>query len=154
MSASYLRDEFEEVDNCKDLDEIGCSISMPNEYNPFVWNCVFIGPKNTPYSGGFFKLQLSFQEGYPDVGPEIYFITKIYHPNIKFDNGRICIDLLNKWKEKRTSMIKVLLAIYILLLKPNPNDPYNKDAANLYKENKEEFWKTANSFVRKYAQIK
>ena len=73
MSASYLRDEFEEVDNCKDLDEIGCSISMPNEYNPFIWNCVFIGPKNTPYSGGFFKLKLSFQEGYPDV---------FYHKNL------------------------------------------------------------------------
>ena len=154
MSASYLRDEFEEVDNCKDLDEIGCSISLPNEYNPYIWNCVFIGPKNTPYSGGFFKLKLSFPEGYPDKGPEINFITKIYHPNIKFDNGRICIDLLNKWEEKKTSMIKVLLAIYILLLKPNPYDPYNQDAANLYKENQEEFWKTANSYVRKYAQIK
>lgn len=153
MSEVYVRDEYESVENCQELDEIGCSVSLPNEYNPFLWNCVFIGPKNTPFSGGFFKLKINFPKEYPNKGPEVHFLTKIYHPNINLDNGRVCIDLLNKWSQKKTSMIKVLWAIYILLLKPNPNDPYNTDAAKLYKEKKEEYWKTANAYVRKFAQI-
>jgi ubiquitin-protein ligase len=153
MSESYLRDEYEEVENCQELDEIGCSISLPNEYNPFQWLCVFIGPKNTPFSGGFFKLKINFPQDYPEEGPSVYFMTKIYHPNINLDDGRVCIDLLNNWKQKRTSMIKVLWAIYILLLKPNPRDPYNNDAAKLYLEKYEEYWKMANNYVRKFAQI-
>ena len=59
MSEIYVRDEYESVENCQELDEIGCSVSLPNEYNPFLWNCVFIGPKNTPFSGGFFKLKIN-----------------------------------------------------------------------------------------------
>ena len=39
------------------------------------------------------------------------------------------------------------------MVKPNLNDPYNIDAANLYKNNYKEFEKNVNDFVRKYALI-
>ena len=114
--------------------------------------CIYWSKKYT-FSGGFFKIKINFPKEYPNKGPEVHFLTKIYHPNISFYDGRVCIDLLNKWSQKKTSMIKVLWAIYILLLKPNPDDPYNTDAAKLYKEKWEEYWKKANEFVRKFAHI-
>ena len=152
MAESYLRDEFEKVEKCDELDEIGCSISMPNEFDPFKWKAVFIGPKNSAYHGGFFRMDINFPSNYPEKKPEVYFTTKLFHPNIKFDNGCVCITSLNNWNKNRT-MIEVLLSIYILLIKPNPNDPYNKEAADLYKNNIKEFEKKANEFVRKYALI-
>lgn len=152
MSAAYLRDEFEKVEMCEELDEIGCSISMPNQFDPFKWNAVFIGPKNSPYHGGFFKMEIIFPNNYPESKPSIHFTTKIYHPNIKYDDGDVCIASLKNWDKNRT-MIQLLLSVYVLLIKPNPNDPYNTEAANLYKSNEQEFWKTANQYVRSYALI-
>ena len=151
MSEAYLRDEFERVENCDELDEF-CSVSMPNEYDPFKWKAVFIGPKTSPYAGGFFRLDINFPNNYPNEKPEVYFRTKLYHPNINFGNGRVCISSLNKWNKNR-SIIEVLFSIYVLLLKPNPEDPYNKEAAELYKTDKEQFKKKANEYVRKYALI-
>ena len=106
----------------------------------------------SPYHSGFFRMDINFPSNYPEKKPEVYFTTKLFHPNIKFDNGCVCITSLNNWNKNRT-MIEVLLSIYILLIKPNPNDPYNKEAADLYKNNIKEFEKKANEFVRKYALI-
>ncbi len=53
------------------------------------------GPKDTPYEGGIFNLELYLPEDYPMEAPKALFTTKIYHPNI--DNlGRISLDILKK----------------------------------------------------------
>jgi len=69
------------------------------------------------------------------------------------DNGYICVKSLNEWVKDR-SMIEVLMSIYILLMNPNPNSPYNTEAADLYKNNIDEYNKKVNEYVRKYALIK
>lgn len=152
MVEAFLRDEFEKVEKCDELDEIGCSISMPNEYDPFHWEAVFIGPTTSAYHGGFFRMNIKFPKNYPQSKPDVYFTTKIFHPNVKND-GYICVKSLNEWVKDR-SMIEVLMSIYILLINPNPNNPYNSDAAELYKNNKNEYNKKVNEYVRKYALIK
>ena len=45
------------------------------------------------------------------------------------------------------------MSIYILLMNPNPNSPYNSEAAELYKNNIDEYNKKVNEYVRKYALI-
>ena len=55
---------------------------------------VIIGPEQTPYAGGSFKLVVLVPERYPFEPPKVSFATPIYHPNID-TAGRICLDTLN-----------------------------------------------------------
>lgn len=44
----------------------------------------------------------------------------------------------------------ILISIQLLLANPNPNDPLQGDAADLYKSDKQLFNKKAKEFVRKF----
>ena len=123
----------------------------PNDIsNLFEWNATIIGPSNSPYAGGIFKLNVSFNDKYPFKPPKVKFITKIYHPNIN-SNGSICLDILNTNWSPALTLIKVLLSISSLLTDPNSNDPLSKEAANLYLSNKEEYNKKARIMTLQYA---
>ena len=74
--------------------------------------------------------------------PKVVFDTKIYHPNIgtqsvTTDNlGRICLDILKKNWSPALQVKSVLLSIQSLLSEPNPDDPLNNEAADQWKNNK------------------
>ncbi|EGR29624.1 hypothetical protein IMG5_151710, partial [Ichthyophthirius multifiliis] len=94
-------------------------------------------PGNTPYEGGTFNAELLLPDQYPMNPPKVVFCTKIYHPNI--DNlGRICLDILkDKWSPA-LQIRSVLLSIQALLSSPNPDDPLNNEAAELWKRNEQQ----------------
>jgi len=49
------------------------------------WEAVLIGPDDTIWEGGVFKLTMKFSQDYPNKAPEVKFVTKMYHPNSKFN---------------------------------------------------------------------
>ena len=51
------------------------------------------GPRDTPYEGGTFLLEVIVPDRYPFEPPKIRFLTPVYHPNID-SGGRICLDTL------------------------------------------------------------
>ena len=53
----------------------------PMNDNIFEWEAVLLGPSETPYEGGVFKLDIHIPKDYPMKPPNIIFKTKIYHPN-------------------------------------------------------------------------
>jgi len=59
----------------------------------FHWSATIEGPKDTPYEGGLFFLDLHIPPDYPFKPPRVQFLTKVYHPNIN-SNGAICVDIL------------------------------------------------------------
>ena len=51
-------------------------------------------PRDTPYEGGHFVVALKVPREYPMVPPAASFKTKIFHPNVLFSTGEICLDIL------------------------------------------------------------
>jgi ubiquitin-conjugating enzyme E2 N len=124
--------------------------AVPHEDNARYFNVIIQGPDSSPYEGGTFKLELFLPEDYPMAPPKVRFLTKIYHPNID-RLGRICLDILkDKWSPA-LQIRTVLLSIQALLSAPNPDDPLNNEAADLWKKDEQRAIQTAREYVRLYA---
>ncbi len=54
--------------------------ASPSEENLRYFNVMVLGPQQSPYEGGVFKLELFLPEDYPMAPPKVRFLTKIYHP--------------------------------------------------------------------------
>jgi ubiquitin-conjugating enzyme E2 D/E len=121
-----------------------------DDSNIFNWTATLIGPAETPYSGGLFYLTIHFSTKHPFSPPDIIFTNRIYHPNIN-ENGQICMDILKKEWSSALSISRVLLSISSLLSDPNPDDPFNAEAANLYKKDIKLFNQKARDYTMKYA---
>jgi len=50
-----------------------------------------IGPEETPFEGGVFRIKLVFGADFPTAPPKGYFVTKIFHPNVS-KTGEICVN--------------------------------------------------------------
>ena len=118
--------------------------------NLFEWSAVIIGPKDTPYENGIFKLEVKFPSEYPFRPPKIKFITKIYHPNINI-RGDICLDILrDKWSPALT-IKAVLLSVCSLLGSPNPDDPLVPEIASMYNRDRNRYEELAKEWTRENA---
>ena len=122
----------------------------PMKDNPRHFDVMIAGPKDSPYEGGLFKLQLYLPEDYPMVPPKVLFMTKIYHPNINF-LGMICLDILkNNWSPA-LQIRSVLLSIQLLLSEPNTADPLNESVNAHWLKDKADAQNTAKEWTAKYA---
>ena len=54
----------------------------PHDDNYRYFDIYIEGPKDTPYEGGTFHLELFVTNKYPMKPPKCRFLTKIYHPNV------------------------------------------------------------------------
>ncbi|GAB2274732.1 Ubiquitin-conjugating enzyme E2 35, variant 2 [Dionaea muscipula] len=129
--------------------------ASPSEDNMRYFNVMILGPSQSPYEGGVFKLELFLPEEYPMAPPKVRFLTKIYHPNID-KLGRICLDILkDKWSPA-LQIRTVLLSIQALLSAPNPDDPLSENIAKHWKTNEAEAVETgffySTLFSRKIAR--
>lgn len=58
---------------------------------------MIIGPADTPFEDGTFRLVMQFEEQYPNKPPQVKFISQMFHPNV-YATGELCLDILqNRW---------------------------------------------------------
>ena len=122
-----------------------------NESDLFEWEAIIIGPGDSPFQGGIFKLNINFPSDYPFKPPKVGFVTPIYHPNIN-KSGNICLDILGRQWSPVLTISKVLLSICSLLNDPNPDDPLDGVVAGVYKNDRQKYNETARQWTLKHAQ--
>jgi len=89
------------------------------------------GPSETCYENGTFELDIRVPQDYPLVPPAVRFRTKIFHPNIHFKTGQVCLDILKTAWSPAWTLQSVCQAVLALLSAPEPSSPLNCDAGNL-----------------------
>jgi len=111
------------------------------------------GPKNSLYEEGRWKLCIFLPDDYPYKSPSICFKNRIYHPNIDYFSGVVCLDVINQtW----TPMYRLLNIFDVflpqLLLYPNETDPLNPEAAQDIINNKERYNNKVKENIEKWAR--
>lgn len=99
--------------------------------NIFKWRCVLRGPPDTSYEGCWFELDIKMPDNYPLYPPAVRFVTRIFHPNIHWDTGEVCVDFLKTNWVATWTVHSLTRAILVLLANPNADSPLNCDAGNL-----------------------
>ena len=126
------------------------SAAPVNDNDLFHWQATIMGPRDTPYQGGVFFLNIHFPPDYPSKPPKCTFITRIYHPNIN-SNGSIGLDILQDQWSPALTIDKLLLSICSFLDDPNPDIPLVPEIAHIYKTNRAKYDATAREWTKKYA---
>ena len=111
------------------------------------------GPKDTIYENGKWTISIMFSKDYPYKSPSVGFITKIYHANIDFQSGSICLDVLNtEWTPIYNLLTIIKFHIPQLLSYPNEKDPLNEEAAEMMINDPEKYKKKVFETIEKYCK--
>ena len=84
-------------------------ISLYDEDDLRSWRCFLKGPPDSPFENGIFEISINVTPSYPIEPPKCKFMTKIFHPNIDFDSGEICLDIL---KENWTPSFGIYVCLF------------------------------------------
>ena len=135
--------ETEPMENCT------ITVSEDDIHN---WKCQMVGPANTPYAGGIFQIKIEFPAQYPFKPPVLTFDTKIYHPAVELETGKICADILNEGWGPTLNARHCLQTIYAMLKSPDTDHPLEEEIATLLREKPKEFEKQAKKYTKEYAK--
>ncbi|GAB1740578.1 hypothetical protein NU219Hw_g5674t1 [Hortaea werneckii] len=95
------------------------------------------GPRGTAYEGGEWSVSITVPATtYPNSPPAMHFTTPLCHPNVNFQTGEICLDLLKTtaWTPAY-GLVSALEAVHQLLANGGePDSPLNLDLARLLRE--------------------
>ncbi len=127
-AAKRLRKELQNLERSKADPDI---YLIPDSENILKWTALLRGPAETPYEGGIFQLNIDCGQDYPLAPPSIQFATKVFHPNVHFRTGDVCLDILKKEWSPAWGIQAACRAILALLSDPDADSPLNCDAGNM-----------------------
>jgi len=153
MSSLKIKRLAGDLKNLKKKPIEGITAGLIDENDLTKWKGRVEGAKGTPFEGGYFHFKINIPENYPFEPPEVKMITKVYHPNINYKTGNICVNILKKDKWTPTNSIQsVLLSLQGLLSNPNTKDPLMGEINNIYLDDIDQYNETVREWVKLYAQ--
>jgi len=138
----------------------GFSAGLIDDDDIYKWEVMVMGPSETIYEGGFFKMNMTFPVDYPVKPPKLTFLTEVWHPNV-YKSGEVCISILHdpgedkygsedaceRWNPIHT-VTTIMLSVISMLADPNDMSPANVDAAKEWRDNQASFKKRVRLCVR------
>ena len=113
-NSSQLRIVSDYVDFDKNKPD-GIFINI-NKKNIYKCHALIVGPKNTPYFGGFYLFEINFPKNYPLESPSLKMLTidgKIrFNPNL-YENGKVCLSILGTWAGPGWSRVMTLRTVLL-----------------------------------------
>jgi len=124
----------------------GCTLRFPDSDNIMKFT-LEIKPSEGHYKGAGFHFTGDIPSQYPYEPPKVLCQTPIYHPNIDLE-GHVCLNILREDWKPVLNLGSVIFGLLTLFVNPNPDDPLNKDAANLMLDNPRDFERNVRDSLR------
>lgn len=106
----------------------------PNDLTNFD---VEICPDSGYWKGAKYQFKFVIPPDYSHHPPKVTCLTKIYHPNINLE-GAVCLNILREDWKPVLDINAVIYGLIYLFYEPNPDDPLNREAADLFRRSKNE----------------
>jgi|UniRef100_A0A7S2IWD0 ubiquitin-conjugating enzyme E2 D len=124
----------------------------------FHWTVSVTGPKESPYEGGTFLLDINFPSDYPFQFPTLKFQTTIFHPNIGEDGVVVFWALQSGEWSPSWRITKLLDDVLEMVASPQKIERWNsmfkkpnQDAMRRVKEDRYAFENIARAYTVQYA---
>lgn len=126
-----LLHELAALHKSPDQDALVQQLQPAHEDDLMVWRAELLAPREGVYGGGRFVLTIHVPPTYPTKPPSMRFVTRIFHPNVNWKSGEICLDVLQSQWSPAWTLQSACTAVLALMDVPEPDSPLNVDAANL-----------------------
>lgn len=125
-----------DISGLSDFDDIA-TIDFP-DMNDLTTFHVYITPIEGYWNGARYQFTFTVPSDYPHKPPKIICHTKIFHPNIDLE-GNVCLNILREDWKPVLDINTVIHGLAFLFSDPNTDDPLNKEAANLLRNDERSF---------------
>jgi len=131
-SAEARRRVFNEVREFYDASLCGIYFA-PDESDISKFHAIIVGPKDTPYEGGFLYFYLGIPPNYPWSPPQVKLMTTgsgqvRFNPNL-YANGRVCLSILGTWTGPGWSPSMTLQSVLLSIQTLMSDEPYFNEPA-------------------------
>mmetsp|Transcript_18428 Transcript_18428/g.23710 ORF Transcript_18428/g.23710 Transcript_18428/m.23710 type:complete len:194 (-) Transcript_18428:317-898(-) len=134
----------------KDIAELDggkvATVEFPNPNNLTSFN-VAISPDSGYWKGATYQFSFVIPAHYPHSPPKVECHTKIYHPNIDLQ-GKVCLNILREDWKPVLDINAVIYGLIYLFYEPNPDDPLNHEAAELFRKDVGQFARLVTRTLR------
>lgn len=122
------------------------TINFPNS-NDLTCFDVSVSPDTGYWTGATYHFTFTIPPHYPHSPPKVECNTKIYHPNIDLQ-GKVCLNILREDWKPVLDINAVIYGLIYLFYEPNPDDPLNHEAAELFRKDVRQFERLVTRTLR------
>jgi len=142
-----IMEEFNKLKNSNCISIVKCEF-MNGDINN--WRVAFEGSPCSPYEDGIFQVKVNLPSNFPNERPYLYFITKMFHPNVRQRDGLVSLNLMYQWVSSRT-IEEVLYGFIEVMDNPRTGTGYGEEPQQLLEQDRDKFFEKVEEYTYQYA---